>query len=831
MREGRSIAVQGIVQGVGFRPWVHGLAAARRLGGRIRNDASGVRIEVEGETPALESFLEELARRPPPLARIHRMRVRRRPPRGWRDFRIQESRGAEERAALVPPDTATCDDCLRELFDPADRRFRYPFLNCTRCGPRLTIVRDLPYDRPRTTMAGFPMCEACRREYEDPADRRFHAQPTACPACGPRLRLYDPEGRTLAAAGASDPLRAAVAALLEGRIVAVKGLGGWHLACDARRPEAVRRLRARKRRPTKPLAVMVRDVSAARALCELGPAEEGLLVSARRPIVLLRKRPRPTRGARAPGGARLAEGVGPDGERVAEGVGPGGERVAEEVAPGTRRLGVMLPYTPLHHLLAAEAGRPLVMTSGNRTDEPIAIRDEDARARLADIADLFLGHDRPIETRCDDSVWRVLAGGPVPLRRSRGWAPQPVRLPVASPAPLLAVGGQQKNAFCLVRGDRAFPSPHVGDLGSPEAIRAFREGIARYQRLLGIRPAAVAHDLHPAYASTGHAAALEGLERIGVQHHHAHVAGCLAEHGERGPAIGIAFDGTGYGEDETVWGGEVLVADLEGYRRAAHLGTVPLPGGEAAVRQPWRMAAAHLAAAFGGDLEAPDAAPPAARLRAAAGAARWEGVLQLLDRPALSPRTSSVGRLFDAVAALLGLADEARFEGEAAIALEMACDPDERAAYPVAWIDALEGPRIWDPAPIVRRAAADLRGGTPPGAIAARFHGAVRDAAVAACRRVREQGGPELVALTGGCFQNARLTEATAAALEAEGFRVLLHRRLPPNDGGLAYGQAAVAAARLAARAARNGEPAAGPARAGTKKRSAPSRERGTACA
>lgn len=803
MREARGIVVEGVVQGVGFRPWVHRLATAGGLGGYVRNDAAGVRIRVEGDVTALEGFLDSLAN-PPPLARVDRVRVHRTRPRGLSGFRILASRVAGDRTALVPPDTATCPACLKELFDPADRRYRHPFLNCTHCGPRLTIVRAVPYDRRRTTMASFRMCGACRREYEDPSDRRFHAQPTACPDCGPRLELLDASGRRLAQAARAadrgdpaadrDPLLLAVEALQEGRILAVKGLGGWHLACDATSAAAVARLRERKAREAKPLAIMARDVSAVRELCRLDAAEEALLRSPRAPIVLLEKRP--------------------------------DHAVADEVAPGDPRLGVMLPYTPLHHLLLAEASRPLVMTSGNPSGEPIAYRDEDALRRLSGIADLFLTHDRPIHTRADDSVWRVCRGVRMPIRRSRGWVPEPVELPVSAPVPLLAFGGHLKNTFCFVRGKAAFPSQHLGDLETPEALQAFREGLDHYARLLDVRPAAVAHDLHPGYLSTAEArerAARHGLEQIPVQHHHAHVAGCLAEHGHSGSAIGVAFDGTGYGSDGTVWGGEVLVADLVGFERAAHLRPVPLPGGEAAVRQPWRMAAAHLRAATDRRHGAER------RLRAAVGEARWDGVLQVLERPTLSPPTSSVGRLFDAVAALLDLCLFSRYEGEAAMAVERAADPAAEGTYPVALsrsVDTSESRWIWDPAPILHALLSDLEDGRTVGTVAGRFHNTLVDAVVELCGRIGRERGLETVALTGGCFQNGLLTARAATALEAEGFRVLLHRRLPPNDGGLSYGQAAVAAARLASDRGGRREPAARAARARKASAGTPTEER-----
>ncbi len=784
MTQRRSISVDGAVQGVGFRPFVFGLARERGLAGFVRNDAAGVEIEIEGEPGAIESFLRALAEGPPPLARVDRVTVGELEPRGAVDFRIRQSEAADAWVARVPPDTATCDDCLRELFDPADRRYRYPFLNCTHCGPRLTIVRGLPYDRSRTTLASFALCDACRAEYEDPADRRFHAQPTACPACGPTLVAREaddgPDAGTVRAsddalAAGDDALAAAVGALRAGRVVALKGLGGYHLAVDAADEAAVARLRERKHREAKPLAIMVPDLESAHELCEVGEAEAALLVSPRRPIVLLRKR------------------TGEDGA---------GSSVAEAVAPGHRYLGVMLPYTPLHHLLMRDFGGPLVMTSGNRTEEPIVFRQAEAHERLAGIADLYLDHDRPIETRCDDSVTRVMAGGEVPVRRSRGYAPDPVRLPIETPVPLLAVGGHLKNTFCLARGQEAFPGHHIGDLENLAALEAFESGIDQYARLLSVEPEAVAHDLHPDYLSTRHALALRGVERIGVQHHHAHVAGCAAEHGVLDPVIGVAFDGTGYGPDGAVWGGEVMISTLDSYARAAHLAYVPLPGGEAAVRQPWRMALSHLLDAFEGELPTLGLTE---RLAAFSGERRFDQVRRVIEAGVAGPPTSSMGRLFDAVSALLGVRFESRYEGEAAIDLEMAtdpraADPDFAAPYPIDLIPSPGSVRIWRTGSLIREIVAEIEGGKSPDTVGSRFHATVSQVIVELCVGIRDRGGPRKVALSGGVFQNAILTERTAAALERAGFEVLLHRLLPSNDGGLSYGQAAVAAARLAAR-------------------------------
>ena len=746
--------MEGTVQGVGFRPFVHGLATRLGLAGLVRNDAGGVVVEVEGDPERVAAFREALVRQAPPLAVVERVTVDATAPQGSTAFVIVPSSAEGDRRALVAPDVATCEDCLRELDDPADRRYRYPFVNCTNCGPRFTIVRDVPYDRPNTTMAGFPMCAECKEEYHDPTNRRFHAQPVCCPACGPSLRLLDAEGEPLA----GDPVERAAELLLAGHVVAVKGLGGYHLAVDALLPDAVAALRARKRREEKPFALMVPDLATARALCHLDEAGTRLLTSPRRPIVLLSRR---------------------EGD-------PGAPPVAPAVAPGTRYLGVMLPYTPLHHLLARALARPFVLTSGNRSDEPIAYEDGDALTRLRGIADAFLTHDRPIHTHADDTVTRAFAGRELPVRRSRGYAPQPLALPVPPRRPVLACGAELKSTFCLAKDGRAFVSQHIGDLEDAGTLRAYTTGIEHFCRLFGITPEVVAHDLHPEYLSTKYALSLEGVEPLGVQHHHAHVAACLADSGERGPVIGVAFDGLGYGPDGTLWGGEFLVADLAGFERAGSFEPVPLPGGAAAVREPWRMAAAYLHAAFGG-------APPELGVTRR-NQARWEAVLAAARAGVGSPPTSSAGRLFDAAAALLGVRDRVSYEGQAAAELEQLADPAERAAYPA----GIAGDRPFRArgADLVRAAAEDLRRGTAPPLIAARFHNGVADVIVRGCELLREATGLGAVALSGGVFQNLFLLGRVVPELEARGFRVLLHTRVPPNDGGISLGQAAVAAAR-----------------------------------
>jgi hydrogenase maturation protein HypF len=707
--ERRRFRVRGIVQGVGFRPFVYGLARKHELGGFVRNDGEGVLIEAEGRTDALDAFAVALRTHAPPLAQVGAIDAEALDTCGDSTFTIAAST-ATGRSALIPPDVATCDDCLGELFDPADRRYRYPFVNCTNCGPRFTIVRAVPYDRPNTTMAGFALCTDCRREYEDPADRRFHAEPVCCAVCGPRLSL---------------PLEQAVDLLRDGAILAVKGLGGWHLACDAANEEAVARLRSRKHREDKAFALMAARPA---ALAEIDDDEAQLLESHRRPIVLLRRR------ADAP--------------------------VAAAVAPGSPWLGVMLPYTPLHHLLLADFGGAVVMTSGNRSDEPIAYEDDEARVRLEEIADAFLGHDRPIHRRCEDSIVRAA----FPIRRSRGFAPEAVPLPVANARPILAVGAELKSTFCLVRGRDAFLSPHLGDLDSELAYRAFCTDIELYLAMLGVGPEVIAHDLHPEYLSTKWAFE-QDAELVGVQHHHAHAAACLAEHGELGPALALVFDGTGLGTDGTLWGGELLRCDLAGFERISHLAAVPLPGGEAAIREPWRLAAIHL--------ELADRPVPFER---------WPIVRESLQLNA--PLSSGMGRLFDAAAALLGIRETITYEGQAAIELELLAARTEAAPYP--W-------RFGDGAALIAAVHDDLAAGRPRSEIAAAFHETIAASAAAACA---EAGDPRTVVLSGGSFQNLRLVASARRNLESLGFRVLTHRLVPPNDGGISYGQAAVAAAR-----------------------------------
>jgi hydrogenase maturation protein HypF len=758
------VRVEGIVQGVGFRPFVYSLATRLGLGGLVGNDVDGVFIEVEGAPAAVERFLALLRRDAPPLARIDRVMTSALAPHGSGPFTIVASEPGGPRRALVSADSATCPDCLRELADPGDRRFGYPFINCTNCGPRFTIVRDVPYDRPLTTMAGFAMCAACAAEYHDPANRRFHAQPTCCPACGPALVLLGPGGGPLD----GEPVPAAAALLAGGQVLAVKGLGGYHLATQADSEKAAAALRERKHREDKPFAVMAADLAAARRLCEVDEAAAALLESPRRPIVLLPRRP--------------------------------GAPVAAAVAPGNRQLGIMLPYTPLHHLLLRAVAGPIVLTSGNVSDEPIAYEDGDALARLSGIADAFLTSDRPIHIRTDDSVVREFRGRAMLLRRSRGYVPEPVTVRHRFPRPVLACGAELKNTFCLAKGDRAFLSHHIGDLENTETLRSFTEGIEHFRRLFDIDPQVVAYDLHPEYLSTKYALDLDGVDLEGVQHHHAHIASCLADNGEDGPVIGVAFDGTGYGTDGTIWGGEFLVADLTGFRRAGHLAPVPMPGGAAAIRQPWRMAAAYLDAAYPGaggsgagglgHGGAPEGLDVARR-----NADRWAGVLALARKRVSAPLTSSAGRLFDAVSALLGVRDTINYEGQAAVELEQLADPGEPGGYRAAVV-AGDGPFRVAGADLVRQAAEDLAAGTGPEVIAARFHRGVAGLIEEGCVLARERDGPDTVALSGGVFQNLTLLRQAVTRLEARGFRVLVHSRVPCNDGGISLGQAVVAGAR-----------------------------------
>jgi hydrogenase maturation protein HypF len=778
--QGLRVEIHGAVQGVGFRPFVYRLATEHALSGWVINDTRGVFIEVEGPQAELNRFLERLPVEKPPRAIIHSLESAWLEPIGYEHFEIRHSDDQGAKTVLVLPDIATCADCLAEVLDPTDRRHHYPFTNCTNCGPRFTIIQALPYDRPNTTMRQFILCPECQAEYQDPLDRRFHAQPNACPVCGPRLELWTPAGDSLAEG--DDALHRTADALRAGQIAAVKGLGGFHLMADARNAEAIARLRERKPRRDKPFALMVRNLDQAKALCEIPPQAEELLCSAEAPIVLLRRR------ATAP--------------------------VAENAAPGNPTLGVMLPYTPLHHLLLRELDFPVIATSGNLTDEPICTDEHEAIQRLGHIADLFLVHDRPIARHVDDSVAWVVSGEARLLRRARGYAPLPVRVPHPAPT-ILAVGAHLKNTVALSVDRQVFISQHIGDLETAEAMNAFERVIADFLRLYEATPIAIAHDMHPDYLATRWAQ--EGkLESglIAVQHHHAHLASCLAENEVEGSALGVTWDGTGYGTDGTVWGGEFLLGDAADFTRVAQLRPFRLPGGDAAIKEPRRVALATLWELYGDAILNREDLAPVKALRPA----ERRLLVQMLERGLNAPVTTSAGRLFDAVAALLDLHQGVTFEGQAAMALEFVADPAEEDAYPLPVTTTKgegrttedEGQRpidrdhppsfvirpsssILDWGPLVEAVLEDLQRAVKPGIIAGRFHNALVEAILAVAQAV----GERRVALTGGCFQNRLLTERATRRLSEAGFEVLLHRQVPPNDGGISLGQVVVAAARL----------------------------------
>ena len=764
----RRLRIAGTVQGVGFRPHLHRLARSLSLTGAAGNDDGGVWCEIQGRQADLDDFVVRVTPEAPPLARVDSVRSTDVPAvEGEREFSIMPSAGgAGTVAGSVPPDVATCSACLAEIADRGGRRYRYAFTCCTDCGPRYTVVRSLPYDRERTSMAAFPLCGACEAEYRDPADRRHHAQAVCCGKCGPSLSLESTAGEAIE----GDPIEEAASLLRSGRIVAVKGVGGYQLACRADDSEAVARLRRRKHREEKPFALLVASVEAAREFVDLDDLTSRALIGPEAPIVLAPRRE----------SAPVAPEVAPDTGHTA----PSATPVAPEVAPDTRLLGVMLPATPLHALLADAAGGPLVCTSGNRSDEPIVTDDVRVETEFGDIADAVLGHNRVIERRADDSVGHVVAGHFQLLRRARGYAPGTVRLDRDGPT-ALAVGAELKSTVCLALGADAHMSVHLGDLEHPAALAAFEAAVADLLALTRASPELLVHDLHPEYLSTKLAASSDLAPRLGVQHHHAHLASCLADAGFRGPAIGVMFDGMGWGTDGTLWGGEILAGDAGGYERVAHLRPVPMPGGSAAVRQPWRMALAHLHAAFGPDLPALDCIT-----------GHIEDAPRVLDqcRRGQSILTTSMGRLFDTVAALCGVAESVTYEGQAAIRLERAAGPDVRR-YPV---EISEGtPAVIEFCPVVEAVAADLFAGHKPSAISAAFHRWVADVAVAVSEQAREATGLTAVAISGGVFQNRRLVELLVPDLEQSGFEVLRHRQVPPNDGGISLGQAAVGRATL----------------------------------
>jgi len=753
----KAIEITGIVQGVGFRPYVYRLANDCGLTGLIANTPAGVSIEVQGEAEAVERFLERLPKEIPPLAKITGLTPRSVEVQQETAFLIKASSTRAAAKALISPDVSVCEDCLRELMNPRDRRFLYPFINCTNCGPRFTIIHDIPYDRARTSMAKFKMCAACHAEYENPASRRFHAQPNACWDCGPLVSLLGADGARMDVA---EPIREAARLLQQGSVVAIKGLGGFHLACDAQNERAVAKLRERKRRVEKPFAIMVRRVQDASRFCVVDEFSKKLMSSFERPIVLLPRRP-----------------------EVA---------FVPEVAPGNRFLGVFLPYTPLHHLLF-QSGKfeALVMTSGNLSEEPIAIDNEEAVRRLNRIADAFLVHDREIVRRCDDSVVRVAAGQPQKLRRSRGFVPVPVQLEKEM-QPVLAVGGELKNTVCVVRGSEAFLSQHVGDLEDLESHKFFEEAVQHLQRILETEPKVIAHDLHPDYFSAKWAQERTGVELVGVQHHHAHVAACMAENHLDGKVIGVALDGTGYGTDGAIWGGEVLVADYAGFERAGHFEYVPLPGGAAAIHEPWRMAVSYLAKHYGKAVET-----LGLPFLAEVDPRKLSVVLQMMEREINSPRTSSCGRLFDAVAALLGLRGTVNFEAQAAIELEMAArDSASEAAYP---LDLELHGTTWQigTKPLFDWLLKDIRQQASVADISRKFHNGLALVFVDTAERIRDRTQLDRVCLSGGCFLNALLLETMITEMKERSFEVFFHTEVPAGDGGISLGQAVIAGRRV----------------------------------
>lgn len=781
------IHITGIVQGVGFRPFVYNLAVRLGIVGWVINSSDGVHCLIQGSPESLQDFLEALAQEAPPMSVIEDMTAEDAAPGDFESFTIGESQAAEGAITLVSPDIATCDMCVTELFDPVDRRSGYPFINCTNCGPRFTIIDDVPYDRPSTTMKVFGMCPDCAAEYADPTDRRFHAQPDACFVCGPRLYLnitgsaaaaspsqlgaweWTPEVESVprphrdasAERERSEEILAAVTSLLEeGAIIAIKGLGGFHLSCDASNESSVKRLRERKHRWGKPLAVMVPDVSSAGRLCVMSDAEEALLTGTTRPIVLMRRH---------------------------EGGASGG--LAPSVSGDLPEIGVMLPYTPLHHLLLARVQGPLVMTSGNLSEEPIATGNAEALSRLASIADVFLLHDRDIHSRYDDSVVRVVADVVEPVRRARGYAPYPLRMPGRSQLDILAVGPEQKNTFTLVRGEHAFVSQHIGDMENRETLEHFERTIELYSRLFRVKPQLIAHDLHPEYLSSKFATEVD-LPKVGVQHHHAHVVSVTAEHALASRVTGIAFDGTGFGSDGRIWGGEVLLADWKDFERFAHLAYVPMPGGAAAIRRPARMAIGALHTT--GLLDHPGAEPLRQRLREG----EEELLLKMVDQRVNTPVTSSMGRLFDTVAAIAGVRDDAAYEGEAAIELEACADPSEAGAYAFGLLGDGEAIVI-DPEPVLRSVLDDVAHGVSASVISARFHAAVVCVIVDLARRAADLTGIRDVALSGGVFMNRIVLEGALRGLYEAGFSPLAHKRLPTNDGAVSFGQAVVAWSRI----------------------------------
>ncbi|GAB4376379.1 MAG: carbamoyltransferase HypF [Calditrichia bacterium] len=751
----KRIKIEGIVQGVGFRPFVYNLARRLELTGWVRNDSFGVTIEAQGRNQNLQRFLEELKNHPPILSSITHLNQKEIPPDHDMAFVIKKSQRHPRQFTLISPDIATCPECLQELFNPADRRFRYPFINCTNCGPRFTIVQDIPYDRPKTTMAEFRMCPQCLAEYRNPADRRFHAQPNACPHCGPEVCLVDREGNKIG----GDPFQNAARLIQEGAIVAVKGLGGFHLAVDATNEEAVTLLRQRKLRYEKPLAIMSRDVALIKSYALVTEREEEILLSPQRPIVLLPKKP--------------------------------GNTLAPSISPDNEYFGVMLPYTPVHHLLMGELSIPaIVMTSGNLSEEPIAFRNEDARNRLGHIADYFLMNNRDIYQRADDSVVRLVSDKIAYIRRSRGFVPRPIMINRELPS-VLAVGGELKNTICLNKKRFFFLSQHIGDLENLETLTFFEESISHLKKILEIEPRALAYDLHPEYLSTKWAKEQRELPLMGIQHHHAHIASCMAEYGLTGKVIGFSLDGTGYGEDGTIWGGEILLADELQYQRVAHFRPTRMPGGEKAIKEPWRMATAYCREC-GISLE-----PSGISFNVSDEERRM--VEEMLVKNINSPVTTSCGRLFDAIAALVGLKSKAGYEGQAAMLLEARLENEKSSLNDPYEFDLKveEGKWIIDWEPVIYRVIEDVRQNVGAGKISWRFHEGLVNGFVRLAHILKNSFGESRIVLSGGCFQNKYLSERLSQELKDERFEVFIHTQVPPNDGGLSLGQAYIAANRL----------------------------------
>ena len=752
------------MQGVGFRPFVYTQASRLDLRGRVRNNPAGVLIEVEGNHGDIVQFVTDLKANAPPLSAIESVECNHYlQPADYADFVILESvhetanAGRDENFVPISADVATCDDCLRELFDPQDRRYQYPFINCTNCGPRFTIIEDIPYDRARTTMREFEMCPQCRAEYEDPTNRRFHAEPTACPACGPQLSLSVSPARSVI--GVTDSaLTVARSLLLSGKILAIKGIGGFHLACDVLNSDSVERLRQRKYREDKPFALMAASVEIIKEHCQVSREEEELLLCGRRPIVVLERKP--------------------------------DSAIPRMVAPGLNNLGFMLPYSPLHHLLLKDLDRPLVMTSGNVSDEPICYGDGQAVSRLGKIADYFLLHDRRIHMRTDDSVTRVQDGREIVVRRSRGYAPGPIRTRLRFETQVLACGAELKNTFCLTRDNYAFISHHIGDLENLETLRSFREGIDHFKRLFHLHPEVIAYDLHPEYLSTKYALGInETSIKIPVQHHHAHIASCMADNEIDGEVIGVALDGLGFGTDGRLWGGEFFVADFVAAERIAHLAEVPMPGGAKAIREPWRMAAVYLQHSFGDEFVNLDL--PFVKDLEQRG---WPTLRSMIATKTNCPETSSMGRLFDAVSSLLGVRSFTNYEGQAAIELEAMADRDSADSYE--FRIGSDG-KLIEAADVVRAAVSDLLGGTAPSVVSARFHRSVARLIATIADQAREERKLNRVVLSGGVFQNILLLRQTLGLLRSSGFEVFTHARVPTNDGGISLGQASIANARI----------------------------------